>query len=85
MKPTRKNRSRAYYRHHRRRVISRKKKFAKQAWDIEYYYHDGQYSKGKIHCSCSMCKCPVDYKFHSAAKSAKYDDLTQRLLEYFTY
>lgn len=23
---------------------------------MEWYKHDGQYNKGKIHCSCKMCK-----------------------------
>ena len=46
------NRSRDYYRHHRERAIQRKKGIARRYW---HYNHDGQYSKGKIHCSCRMC------------------------------
>ena len=51
-------RTRAYRRSQRERVIARKKRIAE---DITYghvgwYSVDGKYSKGKIHCSCPMCR-----------------------------
>lgn len=49
------NRGRAYYRHHRDRVIKRKKSICKKHYGFSYYSEDGMYSKGKIHCSCWMC------------------------------
>ncbi|MBP2243267.1 hypothetical protein J2Z40_003866 [Cytobacillus eiseniae] len=53
MKPYQTNRSRAYYRHHRKRVIQRKSKIAKQlGWHSRF---TGSFAKGKIHCSCWMC------------------------------
>ena len=48
------NRTRAYYRHHRNRVMQRKSKLAKQlGW---YEKCVGKFAKGKIHCSCSYCR-----------------------------
>ncbi|WP_157739709.1 hypothetical protein [Paenibacillus kribbensis] len=49
MKPNPKNRNQAYFRHHRKRVIQRKKRLSAQwGWVIKF---DGAFSKGKIHCS----------------------------------
>jgi len=55
------NRNRAYYRKQRARAISRKKVFLKRlggdelirAWSRGEF---GRLSKGKIHCSCWMCR-----------------------------
>ena len=49
------NRTQDYYRHHRERIIKKKKKFSEQCYGIAYYKVDGKYGKGKIHCSCDMC------------------------------
>ncbi|GIP33513.1 hypothetical protein J2TS4_27230 [Paenibacillus sp. J2TS4] len=58
MKKSRK-RSRAYYRHHRRRVIQRKNKIAKQlGWNERYA---GKFAKGKVHCSCYYCRKKTKY------------------------
>ena len=64
------NRSRAYYRHHRERCINRKKKIAKSYWNYKF---DGQYSKGKIHCSCWMCSGKRWAHGLSMADRRKYD------------
>lgn len=46
MKPHIKNRSRAYYRHHRKRVIHRKTKIAEQTgWQSRF---TGYFAKGKF-------------------------------------
>lgn len=45
----------AYRREIRNRKIRCKKNFVKKAYGFDWYKHDGQYSKGKIHCSCRMC------------------------------
>lgn len=55
------NRSRDYYRKMRAKHIKRKKAIVHHwRWwrdnNYSYYAHDGQYSKGKIHCSCPLCK-----------------------------
>ena len=49
-------RTRAYHRHQRERVISRKSRISHALYGWEYYEHRGAYSKGKIHCSCWMCR-----------------------------
>ena len=53
-------RSQEYYRYERRRHINRKKGIIKRCsgggdpwWVVKY---DGELSKGKIHCSCPMCR-----------------------------
>lgn len=41
-------------RHHRRRVIQRKSRIAKQlGWHVKF---KGKLAKGKIHCSCYYCR-----------------------------
>jgi len=57
---TSKKRSRAYHRHHRRRVINRKKEIAKRT--SYYFQHAGVFDKGKVHCSCGYCN--PKYKTH---------------------
>ena len=54
------HRTRDFRRKVRAKQIKRKKKIRQQidplfVW-YGYYDHDGQYSKGKIHCSCRMCR-----------------------------
>lgn len=49
------SRSRAYTRYQRRFHIDRKKRIIKEVgcWFTKF---DGQLNKGKIHCSCSLCR-----------------------------
>ena len=49
-------RTRAERRELRNKHIRRKKNICTKAYGWDWYKHDGQYSKGKIHCSCKMCK-----------------------------
>ena len=49
------NRTRAFRRDVRNRKIAHRKRICKRAYGWDWYKHDGQYSKGKIHCSCKMC------------------------------
>lgn len=46
----------AYKRYQRHRAISRKKNICRKKQGSDWYKHDGQYDKGKIHCSCGSCK-----------------------------
>lgn len=48
------SRTRAYRRNVRNKAIARKKRIVSH-YGFDWYPHDGQYSKGKIHCSCKMC------------------------------
>lgn len=61
MKKKRLNRSRAYYRKQRIRVINRKLEIRRFQWGkkvVDEVYDCrsiGKLSKGKVHCSCWMC------------------------------
>lgn len=63
------NRNRAYYRHQRKRAIARKVSIRKKKWapsldnpnaveweDIRDPRRRGKFNKGKVHCSCPMCR-----------------------------
>lgn len=88
-----KNRTKAYYRHHRWRSIRRKYEIRKQLWGKEavdeYYSKDGHsgvalgtLSKGKIHCSCPMCRSKSkDGWSHRDRK--KIENMNQQIKEYF--
>ena len=53
-------RNRAERRKLRQKIIRRKKKIAKEVYGFPYYHNDGEYSKGKIHCSCPMCSAKTN-------------------------
>lgn len=59
-------RTRAYRRKMRAKHIKRKKNIVSHWSGFEngYYPHDGMYSKGKIHCSCPLCKEKAYYRKH---------------------
>ena len=59
-------RNRAYTRRMRAKQIRRKKRIVSHwSWfENGYYPHDGMYSKGKIHCSCPLCKDKAYYGKH---------------------
>lgn len=40
----------------RSKAILRKKRISNSVYGLDWYKHDGQYSKGKIHCGCGLCK-----------------------------
>ena len=45
-----------YRRYVRTKAILRKKRISNSVYGLDWYKHDGQYSKGKIHCGCGLCK-----------------------------
>lgn len=51
-----KQRGREYRRYVRNKTILRKKCISNSVYGLDWYKHDGQYSKGKIHCGCGLCK-----------------------------
>ena len=63
-KPTTKNRSSSYRRYKRQASIERKKHIIKSEGNYWHYDFEGVLSKGKIHCSCPMCR----RKFKDEAK-----------------
>ena len=51
----------AYRRMIRNKHIRRKRRIIVGIVGTEWYNHLGQYSKGKIHCSCGMCTFSKKY------------------------
>ena len=51
-----KQRGREYGRYVRNKTILRKKCISNSVYGLDWYKHDVQYSKGKIHCGCGLCK-----------------------------
>lgn len=67
----------AYKRYQRHRAISRKKNICHKRDGSDWYKHDGQYSKGKIHCGCGICKFGRKYgppTFKTIRETAKFKD-----------
>ena len=82
MKPHQKNRSRAYYRHHRKRIIQRKAKIAKQlGWHPRF---TGYFGKGKVHCSCWMCSQKTNKDGFPHSQVVKLERLNSQLFNYFS-
>lgn len=54
------NRTRAYQRDARHHAICRKKAICLSRDGNNWYSVDGKYAKGKIHCSCGICKVAGD-------------------------
>lgn len=48
--------NRGYYREQRNKHIQRKKRIVRELGGYWHYPHDGMFSKGKIHCSCPLCR-----------------------------
>lgn len=64
------SRTRNYRRDVRNRKIEHRKRLCRELYTFvdkgkvvegSWYKHDGQYSKGKIHCSCAMCTYSKKY------------------------
>lgn len=65
----------AYRREVRNRKIARRKRICIERDGYGWYEFDGQYSKGKIHCGCKMCK---PYKGYYASS---YDEKKVKIAE----
>lgn len=64
-------RGRAYRRDIRKRQIARKKGICKRAYGFEWYLIDGLYDKGKIDCSCGLCKPSRRWKMPTVYEARK--------------
>jgi hypothetical protein len=73
-------RTKSYRRYQRQRVIDWKKRFIKQSGSGWHYEHEGTLAKGKIHCSCWMCR----YRGELLDKREKLldYDMEQQIKEY---
>lgn len=79
------SRSRAYTREVRNKAIRRKKRICEDVYYpsiSSWYPHDGQYSKGKIHCSCPICTYEKYYKLPSLKDEREKEKSVFALKEY---
>ncbi len=58
---TKEQRGIEYRRYVRNKTILRKKRISNSVYGLNWYNHDGKYSKGKIHCGCELCKFGKKY------------------------
>lgn len=57
-------RDNGYYRRMRIKHIQRKKRIAQFCYGEDYSCIVGKYAKGKVHCSCPMCRGKDYYNRH---------------------
>lgn len=50
-----------YRRHVGNKTILREKRISRSVYGFDWYHNNGQYSKGKIHCGCGVCKFGKKY------------------------
>lgn len=74
-----KNRSVSYYRHQRERNIKRKEFIAKHILQWDTLPIRGKFNKGKIHCSCWMCKFEKHFDISKANVKAKADAMKEEI------
>ena len=79
------NRTRIWYRYQRRRAIHRKAGILRRIWgaaEVNLWTNGktGKLSKGKIHCSCWMCRHQSRDE-HSASDLRKESSLRQQIKE----
>ena len=75
------NRTRDYYRHHRERVIKRKKDIIHAQNDYWHVRFEGELSKGKIHCSCPLCR-RKSYDYSKMSDIDKVISMAQEVMDY---
>ena len=75
------NRTRSYRRDVRNRKIAHRKHICKKAYGFDWYEYDGQYSKGKIHCSCIMCTYNKKYDLPRYKDIKEKETFKQALLD----
>lgn len=83
MKPRRTNRDRSFYLHHRKRVICRKLRIAKQIQRQIKNNQWGRLAKGKIHCSCELCSEKSRLIGYPKSVKARIEGTNNQLVEYF--
>lgn len=78
-----KNRFKAYTRHQRERVIQKKWSILKEVQLREdgWMPARGILSKGKVHCSCRMCKYEKHYSIPKAKLKAKWNSMQKEIEE----
>ena len=81
-KPYKSNRGEAYNRYQRMAHINRKKRIIHSQHDYWWVDHDGMLSKGKIHCSCPLCR-HKSYDYPKIQDIRNNEKLNESLEDYF--
>ncbi|MDE7244968.1 MAG: hypothetical protein K2O18_13485 [Oscillospiraceae bacterium] len=76
-----KNRTAEFRRHQRWTHINRKKQIIKKQGEYWHYKHEGDLDKGKIHCSCPMCRRKL-YDLASISSQRRTASDIDTLLDY---
>jgi len=68
--------------------VRRKKKIANRLYGCDRYEHDGQYIKGKVHCSCGLCCAKTNnkkwgYKSWKHSDTQKINSMDYQMVEFF--
>ncbi|KML33631.1 hypothetical protein [Rossellomorea marisflavi] len=87
-----KNRTRAYYRHQRRRVIEKKLDIVRHLWGKDeadpiphpFIVNPGKLAKAKLHCSCVMCKYEKHFNISKHTVVSKLAVMQQEVDEYWS-
>ncbi|WP_153733343.1 hypothetical protein [Sporosarcina obsidiansis] len=76
-----KNRSRAYTRHQRERVIQKKSSILQNVLHIEEKHMPirGTLSKGKVHCSCKMCRYEQFYRIPQVKHKVCWEEMQREI------
>jgi hypothetical protein len=87
-KPNNKNRNKAFIRHHRNRIIKNKTYIAISIynWSKDFLdkRHAGKFDKGKVHCSCKMCRYEQINGIERFKNTIKITSLKQEVKDYFS-
>lgn len=83
-------RDRGYYRTMARRKAMRKRNICRHAYGFEWYNDFHRYSKGKIHCSCPMCRFGMfdvgrntaDMRHRSMSTRRRFNSYNQKLADW---
>ena len=85
------SRTRRFRRDVRNRKIARKKRLCRELYGAsiggvespgKWYNHDGQYSKGKIHCSCKLCTYSKTYDIPTLKDKKEREVVKEALSNY---
>lgn len=86
------NRTRSYRREVRNKHIARKKRICRAIYGASiggaetpgaWYKHDGQYSKGKIHCSCKICKYSRHFGLPTILDERELEKFNNEVADYY--
>lgn len=76
------NRTSEFRRDARHHAICRKKSIALSRDGSDWYKHDGQYDKGKIHCGCGICKFGKKYGYETTRTMRELEKFNLDMKDY---